>query len=132
MQPDPPDAGERRPALPAGLPSTLAVLAFVVGFAALGLAFDHNWLKLARVLLAAAAYAGVLVAAFRALAPRGRAPWWPFALAGAVAGGMSGMVRPGSDGRVLVTSVTAAALLLGTVHWIALRWSRRVAPEAIS
>ena len=80
MRSDPPDAGEGRPAVPAGLPSTLAVLAFVVGFAALGLAFDHHWRKLA---------------------------------------------------RVLVTSVTAVALLLGTVHWIALRWWRRFAPEAI-
>jgi len=131
MRPDPSVADEGRPARPAGLPSTLAVLAFVLGFAALGLASDHNWWKLARVLVAAAAYAGVLVAAFRALAPRGSVPWWPFALAGAVAGGVSGVVRPGSDARVLVSSVTAAALLLGTVHWIALRWWRRFAPEAI-
>lgn len=66
--------------MPAGLPSTLAVLAFVVGFAAPGPALDHDWRKLA---------------------------------------------------RVLVTSILAAALLLGTLHWIALRWWRRFAPEAI-
>ena len=125
MKPVSPAVGKQRPAAPPGLPATLAVLAFVVGIAALGLALDRNWLKLARVLLAAGAYAGVLVTAFRRLASRARVHWRPFAVAGGVAGGVSGVVRPGIDVRLLLASIKGAALLLGSAHWLALRWWQR-------
>jgi hypothetical protein len=46
--------------------------------------------------------------------------WWPFGAAGA-AGFVSGVVRPVTTPLLALVQAAGAALLLGTVHWLAVR-----------
>ncbi len=94
---------------PAGLLPSLAVLGAIVAFALIGLAAVGNWPKVLRVAAAAATYALLLLSVCRGRSePRPGA----FLVAGAAAGAVSGLLRPG--------------LLLGPFHWWALRtWQRR-------
>jgi hypothetical protein len=127
-------------AVPAAAPTardellaSVGLLCAVVLFALAGLGSDGNWPKVLRVGAAAAAYLTVLLSlALRRDAGR-PLPWWTFAAAGAAAGGASAAVRalmgPAPAGNAAAGAVVAAAgaaLLLGTVHWAALRhWHTR-------
>jgi hypothetical protein len=65
-------------------------------------------------------YLGVLVVSGRRSSPAG-IPWWPFAAAGLVTGGVAELI----NARFLVTVELLAAvvtgLVIGTAHWLALR-----------
>jgi hypothetical protein len=65
-------------------------------------------------------YVVVLVLGGRRSGPGG-IPWWPFAAAGVVTGGVAELI----NARFLVTVELTAALLtglvIGTAHWLALR-----------
>jgi hypothetical protein len=104
--------------------ASVALLGLVVALALIGLALDGNWPKVIRVACAAAAYVTILLS----LASRGAEParyvW--FAAAGAAAGLVSGMLRPVPDLAPVLTVTIAASLLLGGVHWAAVRFWRRL------
>jgi hypothetical protein len=65
-------------------------------------------------------YVAVLVLSSRRSEPGG-IPWWPFAAAGVVTGGVAELI----NARFLVTIELLAAvvtgLVIGTAHWVALR-----------
>jgi hypothetical protein len=65
-------------------------------------------------------YVAVLVLSGRRSEPGG-IPWWPFAAAGVVTGGVAELI----NARFLVTIELLAAvvtgLVIGTAHWVALR-----------
>jgi hypothetical protein len=65
-------------------------------------------------------YVGVLVFCGRR-SEAGGIPWWPFAAAGVVTGGVAELI----NARFLVTIELLAAavtgLVIGTAHWVALR-----------
>jgi hypothetical protein len=105
---------------------TLMVLAAIVLFASIGLALDGNWPKLVRVTLAAVAYLGPLAAWSSYPFPRDTPPWWLFAGAGGLAGLVSGLLQPVFSLAVILMQIAGASLLLGTVHWLALRYGRAV------
>ena len=94
-----------------------------------GLVVQRNWPKVLRVSVAGVTYGLIVMAMLRAAGrwdgPDEGVPFWPFALAGAVAGFLSGVVRPQWDARLVLASITGAALPLAGVHWLAVRtWSR--------
>jgi hypothetical protein len=66
------------------------------------------------------AYVAVLVLSARR-SEAGQIPWWPFAAAGVVTGGVAELI----NARFLVTIELLAAvvtgLVIGTAHWVALR-----------
>ena len=74
------------------------------------------------------AYVAVLVLAGRR-SEAGGIPWWPFAAAGVVTGGVAELI----NARFLVTIELLAAvvtgLVIGTAHWVAVRvwigWGER-------
>jgi hypothetical protein len=100
---------------------SLFILAAIVLIAVSGLALNGNWPKVLRVSSAAAAYLGVLSLWLRSITPTHPQPWWPFACAGGLAGAISGFLQPSFSYPVLLTSAAGGAILLGTVHWIAVR-----------
>jgi hypothetical protein len=112
-----------RPRYPAGLRPSLLGLGAIIALALLGLAGDGNWSKMLRVALATGTYATLLLAFCR---------WQKalhvsaFLMAGAAAGAVSGVVRPAIPTPALVVaSALGAGLLLGPLHWWALRtWQR--------
>lgn len=108
---------------------SLALISVVVLFALIGLASDRNWPKVLRVGVSFAVYASVLLALARfqsqRLSARNSVPFAWFVLAAASAGIVSGLVRPQFRLDVLVAGTIASALLLGSVHWFALRtWEK--------
>ena len=114
---------------PCALIASLAVLAFIVVSAIAGLAIEGNWPKIARVVTAFLAYVVVLLAARRGRdADDSRAPIGMFVLAGAASGLVSGLVREAVQGGVLLAGVLGGGLLLGGVHWLALRAWQRLRP----
>jgi len=103
---------------------SIVLLAVIVLFALGGLALDGNWPKLLRVSLSFVAYASVLLgfAKYRSKdAADTYVPFAWFALAGAAAGIVSGLVRPVFDWGVLIVGAIAAGLLLAGIHCLALR-----------
>jgi hypothetical protein len=108
---------------------SLLVLALLIGFALSGLAWDENWRKLVRVLIGFSAYVVVLLAAVGAYSymrkqRRVSLPFRAFALSGAAAEISSGWLRPNAQASVDLWTALAAALLIGGVHWLALRAAR--------
>ena len=103
---------------------SLLVLTVIVLGAASGLIITSNWPKLLRVTLAAAGYLGTLTAWSRFTTSTDEYPWWPFASAGGLAGAISGIFQPVFSIPVLVTQIVTGALLLGTVHWLAVGYGR--------
>jgi len=96
----------------------------IVALAIVGLATDANWPKITRVATAFVTYVVVLLAA-RGGGGKERIPFPVFGLAGGACGLVSGLVREDVEGPVVVVGVLAGALLLGGVHWLALReWGR--------
>ena len=111
------------------LRSSILLIGAVVTIALIGLAFDGNWPKVARVGLSFLAYAGCLLLWLRlsrAIGHRRTLPFYSFASAGAFAGIVSGLVRPQFHLETLLAGAAAAALLLGGVHWLALANWRNV------
>jgi hypothetical protein len=106
---------------PGPLRLSLLLLTSVILLAEAGLALDRNWPKLIRVGLAAAAYITPLAIWSRSGRLQTSCPWWRFALAGALAGAVSGIARPSPVFGVVVTQLLAASLLFGTAHWLAVR-----------
>ena len=106
--------------------ASLLLLGLVVAFALAGLASDGNWPKVLRVAAAAAGYGAVLLAAGRRSTER--LPWRAFAAAGAVAGFLSGVVRPETSGSMVLAQTAAGALVLGSFHWLALGSWRSLLP----
>jgi len=112
--------------------ASLAALAAVVAIALVGLATDGNWPKILRVGASFGAYCFVLLTFLRhrgaAMRDATSIPLYWFTAAAAAAGIISGIVRPQFDPRVLVVGTVASALLLGSVHYLALRVWRTLAP----
>ena len=103
---------------PAGLLPSLMVLGVVVAFALAGLASAENWPKVLRVTAAAATYCVVLLVLCR------RQPdlrIGAFITAGAAAGIVSGLTRPAISLAVMAAGMLGAGLLLGPLHWLAIR-----------
>lgn len=104
----------------------------VVALAIAGLAVEGNWPKIARVSTAFVTYLVVLLATRGARDGEGEnIPCRVFALAGAAAGVVSGLVRPQVQGAVVAAGGFAGALLLGGIHCFALRWWRRLRSWAV-
>jgi hypothetical protein len=104
---------------------SLAVLGGLLLFAAVGLAFQHNWPKIARILLVYVAYASLLVRpAWTGL--RGSVGFSRMVAAAAVAGFVNGVARPQTTLALTAASTVLAATLLAGVHWLALRNARRL------
>lgn len=101
-----------------------------VAFAAVlaGLALDANWRKLLRVLIAAPTYVCVLLTLFRvrgvAAASGGGLPPWPFCAAAAAAELASGWLRAGVAAHITFWVAPLAAVLIGGLHWLGLRYWR--------
>lgn len=114
---------------PIGLRSSLALLAAIVGIALIGLGAAGNWPKVLRAAAAAATY---VVA--RLLLSRGRntQQLHAFVAAGVVAGAVSGLARPATSAALVAASALGAGLLLGPMHWWALRSRERLARQAPS
>ena len=114
---------------------SLALISAVVVFALIGLATDRNWLKILRVSLSYATYAGILIALSRvraaSLSKAEPVPYVWFVAAGAAAGIVSGVVRPEFRFDVLIAGTGAAALLLSGVHCLALRQWRKLMPRRV-
>ena len=109
--------------------ASLALLGVVVAIALGSLALDENWWKLARVALAASAYAALLLAGGRTRARGDRATpprFRVFLLAGGCAGLLSGVVRPAPSVPETLALAVLGATLLGGLHWLALRRWRTV------
>ena len=114
---------------------SLVLLALLVGAASVSLALDGNTLKARRVSLACGAYLLVLILGPPALRlsrqetkslhpPSAPNLWW-FNLAGGASGLVSGTVRHDATLPLMLVQTAAAALLIGSFHWWALRaWAR--------
>jgi hypothetical protein len=109
---------------------SLALVAILASGALLGLMIQGNWLKILRVGTASVVYLGVLLAelwsrtGLRTAA--NRLPYWPFGVAGGAAGAISGLIRPMPSLGLVSVQLVSAALLLGGVHWLSVRWWRRL------
>lgn len=107
------------------LTASLAVSGVLVVFALAGLSLQGNWSKVMRVLLAWLTYGAVLLGmawARQALfASEDRVPYWLFALAGAGAGVVSGLLHPAGSTRLVVVSGLLTAVLLGGLHYLVVR-----------
>ena len=99
---------------------SLGVFAIIVASALCGLALDANWWKFLRVLLAFSTYSTILLLLLRRATP-GPLPLWPFALAAGAAELASGWLRPDATALLSLSVAPIAALLIGGVHWLALR-----------
>jgi hypothetical protein len=103
---------------------SLLAIAGIALLATIGLAIDGNWAKVLRVLSALIGYLRVLVPVRKQLSPP--VSLLRFMAAGAVAGAISGLIRP-DDGIVLnrlIALTVGGAALLGPVHWLAVRQAR--------
>jgi len=112
----------RNKSSPDPLRFSLAVLAAIVLFAATGLALDGNWPKLVRVSLAAVVYLAPLTLWSSSKRNQECPPWWMFAGSGSLAGLVSGILQPVFGIALLFTQFATASLILGTVHWLAVRY----------
>ena len=103
----------------------LSVLLLALLFAAVlcGLAYEENWRKLLRVGLASSVYLSALLLLTRRRREGTAAPlpFWPFALAGAAAELSSGWLRTRVADGMTFWLAPAAAVLVGGLHWLALR-----------
>src|SRR5262245_6591274 len=98
---------------------SILVLIAMFTLAISGLSIDGNWIKALRVSIAVVVYCGILLLMIRQDEPDS-IPVWPFLIAAASAEMTSGWLRP--DARSFFNfPVALAAMLLGLIHWIALR-----------
>ena len=118
--------------------SSALLLALLFAAVLCGLAYEENWRKLLRVGLAAPVYLSALLLLTRRRR-RGAAaalPFWPFAVAAAAAELSSGWLRTRVADGMTFWLAPAAAVLVGGLHWLALRhWRRlreRLTPRAMT
>ncbi|HEV2913630.1 MAG TPA: hypothetical protein VGX92_10145 [Pyrinomonadaceae bacterium] len=105
---------------------SLVVLALIIILALSRIALDENWRKVLRVSMAFLTYNAVLLALVRHVVRTGPcAPFWIFAAAAASAELASGWLRVSWRASDLALA-PLAALLIGGVHWLALRAWRSV------
>lgn len=106
------------------------MLAGMIVLVLAALLLSGNWPKVIRVGLSSFAYLAILVgvSVVRRSARSGfePVPLWPFVLAGAVAGFVSGVARVDPTLPVVAVQTAGAGLLLGGPHWLAVRRWRRV------
>ncbi len=101
-----------------------------------GLAYEENWRKLVRVGLAASVYLSALLLLTRRWRSGASTalPLWPFAVAAAAAELSSGWLRTRVADGMTFWLAPAAAVLVGGLHWLALRrWRHlreRLTPRA--
>ncbi|HEX8474412.1 MAG TPA: hypothetical protein VF666_10295 [Pyrinomonadaceae bacterium] len=121
--------------------TSLGVLAFIVVFALSGLAADANYRKFSRVLIAFLTYNTMLLTLYALLKTRtrsasastkGHLPFWAFAAAACAAELASGWWRTNASASVVFTVAPVAALLVGGVHWFALRSWRQLRARIVS
>ena len=98
---------------------SLVLLGAVLAIALAGLALDGNWPKVLRVATAGAVYAGTLLSLSRSTRS-----WWPFAVAGVLAGVASGLLRP-EPGILTIAVDSGAAVAVATMHCLGLIFSER-------
>lgn len=109
----------------ANLVPSLLLLGAIVVLALTGLAMNGNWPKVARVAGAFFTYVVVLLVAGGPNGGEAPVPFRVFAAAGGGSGLVSGLVREEIQAAVVVTGILAGSLLLGGVHYLALRgWGR--------
>ena len=109
------------------LSAGLLALAFLAVLG--GLAYEENWRKLLRVGLASTVYLAVLLLLtwrWRRGSADAPLPFRPFAVAGAAAELSSGWLRTRVADGVTFWLAPAAAVLVGGLHWLALRYWRRL------
>ena len=104
------------------------LLALLFAAVLCGLAYEENWRKLLRVGVAASVYLTTLLLLTRrwrreTFAPL---PFWPFAVAAAAAELSSGWLRTRVAEGMTFWLAPAAAVLVGGLHWLALRRWRRL------
>ena len=101
---------------------SLGILSLVIAFALTGLALDGNWPKVARVAAAYVSYSSVLLIFLRVDRDQTPRITW-FVVAGAIAGLVSGLVRPNINIALIAAQMIAGAVLLAGAHWVAIsRW----------
>ena len=105
------------------LMSSVLLLALLFAAVLCGLAYEENWRKLLRIGLAASVYLSALLLLTRRRRERAAAPlpFWPFALAAAAAELSSGWLRTRVADGLTFWLAPAAAVLVGGLHWLALR-----------
>ena len=108
---------------------SLALLSFAMVIVMGGLLLiEGNYPKVLSVLTAFCGYGAVLITAQRH-AGINLPTVIPFALAGAVAGVISGLVRPDPNLLVIVYGTLGAAFLVGPAHWLGVKSWRALAPR---
>ena len=109
---------------------TLSALLLALLFALVlcGLAYEENWRKLLRVGLASSVYLSALLLLTRRWRKGTAAtlPFWPFAVAAAAAELSSGWLRTRVADGITFWLAPAAAVLVGGLHWLALRHWRHL------
>ena len=108
---------------------SLLLLALVILIACAGLAFDGNWPKVLRVSSAFTSYT-LALAAFGVLTAGARTGLGRVAAAGAIAGFVSGVVRPEFDAMLVAASIAGGAAF-AAVHWLALTRCRALATRML-
>jgi hypothetical protein len=108
------------------LKMSLCLLGCIVLLALSRIALQANWVKCIRVLLAFSVYSFILMALqFKRSEKESSAvvslPFRHFALAAATAELVSGWLRPDARLDTELLMIPAAALLVGGIHWLALR-----------
>jgi hypothetical protein len=111
--------------------ASLAGLGMVVVLTLIGLAFDGNWVKFVRVGVSFGVYTTSCLLLFRAAGKQLR--YWPFALSAALAAALSvsvnvsfDIIPPEAYARTLMVAIVAAAIFLGGVHYLGVRFWRRI------
>ncbi|HEX7318386.1 MAG TPA: hypothetical protein VF297_31055 [Pyrinomonadaceae bacterium] len=102
------------------------LLALLFAAVLCGLAYEENWRKFVRVGVAASVYLSALLMLTRRWR-RGTAatfPFWPFAVAAAAAELTSGWLRTRVADGITFWLAPVAAVLVGGLHWLALRYWR--------
>jgi hypothetical protein len=108
---------------------SVGLLALVFVAVLCGLAHDENWRKFLRISIASFTYLAVLLSLTwnwrkRAGATRVPLPFWPFAVAAAVAELSSGWLRTRVAPDITFWLAPLAAALVGGIHWLALSYWR--------
>lgn len=113
------------------LKMSLCLLGCIILLALSRIALQANWIKCIRVLLAFSVYSLVLIALQLKRGEKENSavvslPFWHFAMAAATAELLSGWLRPDARLDTELLMIPTAALLVGGIHWLALRTWRPV------
>ena len=105
---------------------SIGLLAAIIILALTRIALFESWLKVLRVSLAFLTYGAVLLCLARVITRSSavrsaQLPFWIFAVAAAVAELASGWLRPQWRPFDMLTLPLFAAMLIGGLHWLALK-----------